>query len=919
MLSRIALRQLMDDAARAGSLQAVYDAALNGVKEALNVERAAVLVFDGGGKMRFVASSGLSETYRHAVDGHSPWAVTETAATPLLVSDVEQAPSCSDLAPVLRREGIRAIGFVPVQFGRRLLGKFMLYYPEPHTFTEAEVAVAEQIADYVAFAFEHQRIAVELDSRLLTERTLRQQAERDAALREASERRLDLAITAGHMGAWEWDITSGAVRWSFELERIHGLEPGTFDGTLDAYRRDVHPDDADRVSAAIAAALDAPGSAYEIEYRIVRPDGATRWLGATGRVVADGDGRPCQMLGICRDVTERKRAEEASAFVANASRVLATTLSPETIIEKLARLVVPSLADWCIVQVADGDGRLRPVEIMHTDAGQTARMWELFRHWPSPPDRSDSAAFVAGSGRPVLIQRITDHLLQGRVDAGFAQILQDMRLHSAMTVPLQARGRTLGALTLMSAESQRIYDDADLTFALEIASWAAITIDNAHLYRHADEARSVAEAARGHLETLARVGDEIASSLDPHEGLRRLAACVVPAFADYCLAYGADAHAVHVLGLAHRDPEKVTLLEALAREVRVSVDDPDGPGRVIRLGEPRIQPDAASSDAATQMAEVAVHRGAGLAPRSIMTVPLRARGRTLGALVLAATNDSGRLFGTAELKIAMELATRAALLVDNARLYAEARRAISARDEMVAFVSHDLGNPLAAISMTAAALGRGRHTPENAATIESIVDASAEMERLLQDLLDVSSIEAGRLSIAREQVDLADLMTQVQKIVAPQAKSREARIETRLAPDVPALSIDRRRILQVLLNLIGNALKFGPRGGLVILGAERHDDTIRLWVEDAGPGVRPDHLPRVFELFWRADRHRGAGIGLAVAKGIVEAHGGRIGVTSHIGTGSTFFFTLPLHPATAPRSHAAPEDGLKTALYVPSE
>ena len=242
MLSRIALRQLMAQAASAGSLQAVYDAALRGVQEALNVERASLLVFDASGTMRFVAWSGLSDAYRTAVDGHSPWSVDETAATPLRVPDIEQDASLTHDVPIFRREDIRALAFVPLQFGTRLLGKFMLYSREPYAFSDAEIAVAEQIADHVASALEHHRMAVALESRLAVERDLREHAEREAALREANERRLNLALTAGRMGAWDWDIERDTVTWSSELESIHGLEPGSFEIGRASCRERVYSD-----------------------------------------------------------------------------------------------------------------------------------------------------------------------------------------------------------------------------------------------------------------------------------------------------------------------------------------------------------------------------------------------------------------------------------------------------------------------------------------------------------------------------------------------------------------------------------------------------------------------------------------------------------------------------------------------------
>jgi PAS domain S-box-containing protein len=895
----------MHEADSAGSLQTVYQTALRGVQEALDIDRASLLVFDDSGTMRFVAWSGLSDSYRSAVDGHSPWSADETAATPLVVSDVEHDASLGPYLPIFRREGIRALAFVPLQFGSRLLGKFMLYYREPHAFSDAEIATAEQIADHVASALEHHRIAVALESRLATERELRQQAETEAALREANESRLRLALGAGRMGAWDWDIKNGRVSWSAELEAMHGLEPGTFAGTLEAFRRDVHPADAERLEAAVAGALKTPESDYRIEYRIVREDGTLRWLGASGRVLVDGNGVPVRMLGICADVTERKRAEEASAFLADASRVLATTLAPDEIIENVARLVVPRLADWCIVQVRDAEGHLYPVEIAHREAGKTAVMRDLMRQYPGRPHDLGSAASVVNSGRSILIPRFPDAGLHARAeDDEHLRVLRSMQLRSVIAVPLQARGRTLGVLTLMSAESERVLGDADLRFAEDIASWAALAIDNAQLYRQAHETRLAAETAHGQLEALARVSDQIAVSLDPDEALQQLATRVVPAFADYCVTYAVSEGTIRPFGFAHRDPAKAGLVEALAHGVPVSVDDTYGPGMVIRLGEacllPEMSPDFVSAQAAKAAPDDVRWM---LEPRSLMTVPLNARGRTLGAIAFAATDDSGRRFSDADLKIAMELASRAALLVDNARLYAEARSAIRARDDMIAVVSHDLRDPLQSISAAAATLRLVPQAVENTESIDSIALASTQMRLLIQDLLDISLIEAGRLPIKQEQIDLSDLMLEAQTLLLPQVEGRDMRIETRLPANLPAVSIDRHRIVQVLLNLIGNALKFGSAGGLVTLGAERQGDAIRVWVKDTGVGISAERQERVFDRFWRGDRRSGggAGLGLAVAKGIVEAHGGRIGVTSSLGVGSTFFFTLPLHGTAGDR------------------
>jgi PAS domain S-box-containing protein len=368
---RGALHRLVDQAAGAGSLEAVYQTALRCVQDGLRVERASLLVFDAARKMRFVASSGLSTEYCKAVDGHSPWSPDETNPTPILVPDVEQDAALAAYLPVLRREDIRALAFVPLQFGATLLGKFMLYYRECHAFSDDEIAVAQQVADHVAFALVHHRISVALEAQLVAEREVRERAEAEAARRQASESRLHLALAAGRMGTWEWDIASGSVSWSEEIELIHGLEPGTFGGTLDDFRRDVHPEDRERVESAIAAAIGKPDVDYSIEYRIVRKDGACRWLSACGRVLVDGEGKPIRMLGICRDDTERKRVEDA---VREADRRKDEFLA--TLAHELRNPLAPLRAGAAVIRRARSDPEmvLEHCTIMERQVQQLARL-----------------------------------------------------------------------------------------------------------------------------------------------------------------------------------------------------------------------------------------------------------------------------------------------------------------------------------------------------------------------------------------------------------------------------------------------------------------------------------------------------------------------------------------------------------------
>jgi sigma-B regulation protein RsbU (phosphoserine phosphatase) len=241
---------------------------------------------------------------------------------------------------------------------------------------------------------------------------------------------------------------------------------------------------------------------------------------------------------------------------------------------------------------------------------------------------------------------------------------------------------------------------------------------------------------------------------------------------------------------------------------------------------------------------------------------------------------------------------RAALLRNEREARAAAEAAVKARDEVLRIVAHDIGNSLSAVKIHAMVLERTLPADgaEARKRTEAIRHLTQQMDRLRQDLLDVAAIEAGRLSFEPGETSLPRVMDEVLGTVAEQAEEKGLAVECTFADDLPAVWADRERLQQVLGNLVGNAVKFTSAGGRILVRADRGEHgEVRVAVEDTGPGIPPEHLEHVFDRFWqaRSTRRAGAGLGLAIARGVVEAHGGRIAARSEVGKGTTFEFTLP--------------------------
>lgn len=401
--------------------------------------------------------------------------------------------------------------------------------------------------------------------------------------------------------------------------------------------------------------------------------------------------------------------------------------------------------------------------------------------------------------------------------------------------------------------------------------------------RQAEEMAVALRSERDHLRFLIDAGEVLASSLDYPTTLESVARLAVPRLADWCIVdLIAPSGSVDRVAVVHADPAKVEMARAYARNYPYDPDGATGVAAAMRNGRSEFYPEISETFVA-KITRDAEHRALieKLSITSVMIVPLVARGRTLGAITFIA-GESGRRYDAEDLRLAEDLARRAALAVDNARLYQEAQTAIQARDEFLSVAAHELKTPITSLlGVTQVEIRRlrksGEGAPEGIArALDRIERQSHKLAEMVGKLLDVARIEQGQLAIERRPTDLATL---VREVVAQRThgENRSVTVET---PRHVEAEVDALRLEQVISNLVDNALKYSPSDQPVeVTLTTSASGRVEIAVRDHGPGIPLEARERVFDRYFQAHRRdyqSGLGLGLFVSKQIVDLHGGEI-------------------------------------------
>jgi PAS domain S-box-containing protein len=608
----------------------------------------------------------------------------------------------------------------------------------------------------------------------------------------------------------------------------------------------------------------------------VRRDGQRFWASAVVTALKDAAGELKGFAKITRDLTEQRRAEESARRTAeeraacqqealDAGKVRRSRDQLDLILRNIAEGVTAQRPDGALIYANEAAAQLcgfaSAEELLAAPRAEILSQFELAHEdgTPFPPEQ-----------------------LPGRIALKGTTSTAVVRFRSKRTG--EERWSVVSAAPVLDDEGH-----VDLSVSV---------------FRDQTERRRAEEA----WQVLAGVGEALGSSLDLSATLAQIADLAVPRVADWCGVEILDAHdELEQLAVAHVDPGKRELAKQWRQ--RWPPRPTSAPYRVVRSGTPHLVPDITEEmlDAGVEDPEERrLLRTLGL--RSAMVVPLIVGQKPFG-VVSFATAESGRRYGTQDLVLATEIARRAALAVENARAFTEARTAVQTRDNFLAIASHELRTPLSGLTMLLTSLVRiavdGRLAqlrPE--ALRERLLKAerqARQLARLVDRLLDVSRLSSRDIRLERERTDLAeivrDVLSRFEDTIAESGSEIELDVQGPTVGDW-----DRARIDQVVTNLVGNALKYGAGARVTISLGSGWSGRLRLAVRDEGPGIEAENHERIFSQYERAaaDEYAGMGLGLWLVRRIVTAHGGTVTVDSAPGKGATFTVILPLGLEAAP-------------------
>ena len=563
--------------------------------------------------------------------------------------------------------------------------------------------------------------------------------------------------------------------------------------------------------------------------------------------------------------TAQHRAEAAQqrlAYLAEVSGVLVSSLDDDVILQRVAQVAVPAMADWCCIDIVQPDGRIARLAVAQADPTTALPAAIVRRHPPPGGDQPGAIERVLRTGQTEVVTDLDDTVLATLARSPEHLVaLQALGATTCLIVPLPARDRVLGTLLLVMAESGRRHGPDAVRLAEEVARRAALAVDNALLYRQAQRALGREQAARAQAEQLATERAAV---------LGHIADGVVIADPAGVLTFVNEA-AAQLLGA----PRPGTMVTQIGDGASVQV--------LTVAGEP-------APPAAFPLAR------ASLAGDTVLDVPLRLRQADGTDVVVRASArpvvaDHGCRLG-------------AVLTLHDMTAQHQLERQ---KDEFFASISHDLRTPLAGLKASIGVV-LANEPPGLPASLHRLlvnIDLTVDrMARLVNDLLELTRIQAGRVQLERTIFELRAFVQQSLRTIEPLAQTRQQGISLE-GPDQPLLVLaDPDRLERAVLNLLSNAHQYGRPGGCIQVRLVAGQGEAIVRVTDDGPGIPLHEQQRIFERFYRAQsggtgHNQGSGLGLTIARATVELHGGRIWVESTPGAGATFSMALPLAPTAS--------------------
>ncbi|GIK63048.1 MAG: hypothetical protein BroJett018_08420 [Chloroflexota bacterium] len=577
-----------------------------------------------------------------------------------------------------------------------------------------------------------------------------------------------------------------------------------------------------------------------------------------------------QRLGSLEELLDQVQAERKNtiqqkrvAALYEVGKVIGSSLNLQTVLDQVMDAIIQlSGAERGFLMLLDDDGNLAV---------------RVARNFDQETLQSDEIAFsrtitrqVFETGEPV----VTTNAQEDPRYAGQVSIMiHGMR--SIMATPLRARGKNTGVVYVDNRIKTGLFSDEDLEVLAAFAAQAAVALDNARLYSETD---AELQARLEELRILQWIDRQLNEKLDLQAAMK----LTLEWSSRLCDAQSAS------MGFLDREAGVISLVANYGEENEFS-QTPQLP-----LTHPLIAQVLEMESAALQLSPT------GASPHTTLCVPVRRENNIIGVVLFSANRADA--FDVDAQELVSRMADRAAIAIENARLYDAVKAADKTKSEFVGFVAHELKVPMTSISGYASLLGIvGQLSEKQQEFVKTIQNNVQRMRMLVDDLNDITRIETGQLRMAIEPVKLSEVVEQVKTDVMAQITERNHTFVEEIEVNLPLISADSSRVLQILLNLLSNAYKYTPNGGKITLSAKRDGEKVSVSVKDTGVGIAPEDLQKLGTKFFRTSNtleQPGWGLGFAITRNLIDLMKGELTIESEVGVGSTFTFTLPVAEET---------------------